>query len=162
MTVNDFPLFLTSGKRPLAAFSDLYFRCVHYITLNIRRTLLTTWNYTYPNLDIACNKIMIFHKVKVPGPLLGRPPCGLILVTNTFRKRSLSLALWVVAYGRFNCIWHKEPYTTCFRESNFAPNTFPPHNNFCLCQYINNLDELKGLDLIYDHWCLNFLAPRWY
>ena len=86
-----------------------------------------------------------------------RPPCGLILVTNTSRKRPLSLARWVVAYGRFDCIWHKEPYTTCFSESNFAQITFHPHNNFCLCQYINSLDELKELDLIYNHWCLTSL-----
>ena len=32
LTVNDFPLFLTSCKRPLDAFSDLYVRCVHYAT----------------------------------------------------------------------------------------------------------------------------------
>ena len=38
---NDFPLFLTSCKRPLDAFSDLYVRYVHYATWNIphvRRT----------------------------------------------------------------------------------------------------------------------------
>ena len=29
--VNDFPLFLTSCKRPLHTFSGLYFRCVHYV-----------------------------------------------------------------------------------------------------------------------------------
>ena len=33
LTVNDFPLFLTSCKRPLDAFSDLYVRSgVHYVT----------------------------------------------------------------------------------------------------------------------------------
>ena len=32
LTVNVFPLFLTSCKRPLDAFSDLYVRCVHYAT----------------------------------------------------------------------------------------------------------------------------------
>ena len=32
---NDFPLFLTSCKRPLDAFSDLYVRYVHYATWNI-------------------------------------------------------------------------------------------------------------------------------
>ena len=32
LTVNDFPLFLTSCKRPLDAFSDLYVRCVYYAT----------------------------------------------------------------------------------------------------------------------------------
>ena len=32
LMVNDFPLFLTSCKRPLDAFSDLYVRCVHYAT----------------------------------------------------------------------------------------------------------------------------------
>ena len=32
LTVNDFALFLTSSKRPLDAFSDLYVRSVHYGT----------------------------------------------------------------------------------------------------------------------------------
>ena len=32
LTVNDFPWFLTSCKRPLDTFSDLYFRWVHYVT----------------------------------------------------------------------------------------------------------------------------------
>ena len=32
LTVNDFPWLLTSCKRPLDAFSDLNFRCVHYVT----------------------------------------------------------------------------------------------------------------------------------
>ena len=32
LTVKHFPLFLTSCKRPLDAFSDPYFRCVHYFT----------------------------------------------------------------------------------------------------------------------------------
>ena len=32
LTVNDFPLFLTPGERPLDAFSDLYVCCVHYAT----------------------------------------------------------------------------------------------------------------------------------
>ena len=31
LMVNDFPLFFTSCKRPLHAFSGLYFRCVHYV-----------------------------------------------------------------------------------------------------------------------------------
>ena len=32
LTVNDFPLFLTSCRRLLDAVSDLYVRCVHYAT----------------------------------------------------------------------------------------------------------------------------------
>ena len=32
LTGNDFLLFLTSGNRPLDAFSDLYVHCVHYVT----------------------------------------------------------------------------------------------------------------------------------
>ena len=32
LTINDFPLLLTSCKPPLDAFSDLYFRCVYYVT----------------------------------------------------------------------------------------------------------------------------------
>ena len=58
LTVNDFPLFLNSCKRPLDTFSDLYLSCVHYATKNIRRTLVTTWNYRCRNLDIACNKYL--------------------------------------------------------------------------------------------------------
>ena len=58
LTVNDLPLFLTSCKWPLDAFSDLYVRCVHYATKNIQRTLVTTWNYTWRNLDIACNEYL--------------------------------------------------------------------------------------------------------
>ena len=27
-----------------------YFRCMHDVTWNVRRTLVTTWNYAYPNL----------------------------------------------------------------------------------------------------------------
>ena len=54
LTVHDFPLFfLTSCKQPLDAFSDLYVCCVHYATKNIWRTLVTMWNYTWRNLDIA-------------------------------------------------------------------------------------------------------------
>ena len=57
LTVNDFPLFLTSCKRPLDVFSNLYVRCVHYATWNIRRSLVATWNYTCRYLDIACNEL---------------------------------------------------------------------------------------------------------
>ena len=32
LTLNDFPLYLTSFKRPPDAFSGLYVRCVHYAT----------------------------------------------------------------------------------------------------------------------------------
>ena len=31
LRVNDFPLFLTSFKRPLDVFSKPYFRCMHYV-----------------------------------------------------------------------------------------------------------------------------------
>ena len=55
--------------------------CVHYATKNIRRTLVTLWNYTWRSLDIACNLIN-FHKVDVSGPLRGRDPCGSILVSD--------------------------------------------------------------------------------
>ena len=44
--------------------------------------------YTYPNLDIACNKI-VSHKVDVPGPLL---------------SDQLVFVSWVVAYRRFDCM----------------------------------------------------------
>ena len=32
LTINDFPLFLTSCKRPLDSVFDLCFRCLHYVT----------------------------------------------------------------------------------------------------------------------------------
>ena len=52
-SLNDFLLFLTSCKRVLDAVCDIYFHCVHCNTLNIRKT----WNYTWRNLEIACNKL---------------------------------------------------------------------------------------------------------
>ena len=55
--LNDFLLFLTSCKRPFDVFSDLYLFCVHCATLNIQKTLVTTWNYIRRNLEIACNKL---------------------------------------------------------------------------------------------------------
>ena len=55
--INDFPMFLTTCKRPLDASSDLSVRCVHHATKSIRRPLVTTWNYSCRNLiDTACNK----------------------------------------------------------------------------------------------------------
>ena len=54
---------------------------MHYATKNIRRTLVTVWNYTWRSLDIACHLIN-FHKVDVSGPLLERDPCGSILVSD--------------------------------------------------------------------------------
>ena len=41
VTIKDILLFLTSCKRPLDSFFDFYFRSEHYVTLNIRRTLVT-------------------------------------------------------------------------------------------------------------------------
>ena len=63
LMVNDCPLFLTFCKRPLDVFSNLYVccGCVHDATKDIRRTLVTTWNYTL-------HEIYIFHKLDVSGP----------------------------------------------------------------------------------------------
>ena len=47
LMVNDFPLFLTSCKRPLDTFSNLYVCCVHYATENVWRTSVSAWNYTW-------------------------------------------------------------------------------------------------------------------
>ena len=52
-----FSIALTYCKRPFDAFSDLYVRCMHYVPLCIRKTLVTTSNYTCRNLDIARNKL---------------------------------------------------------------------------------------------------------
>ena len=32
-------------------------------TAEYDKILVTTWNHTYPNLDIACNQLYIFHKL---------------------------------------------------------------------------------------------------
>ena len=36
----------------------ILFVSVHYATKNIQKTLVTTWNYTWCNLDIACNEYL--------------------------------------------------------------------------------------------------------
>ena len=100
--VTNFPLFLTSCKRSLDAFSDLYFRYVHYVTWNIQRTLGTTWNYTCPNLEIACNKLSFL--VDVPGPLLGRDPSASILVNDHLPYGALSICILV------GCLWEVQLY----------------------------------------------------
>ena len=62
--------------------------------------LVTTWNNTWRDLEIACNKI-VFDKVDVPGPLLGRGPLWL---DSCKRPPPVSdhqlkvFAFWVVAY----------------------------------------------------------------
>ena len=49
--------------------------------LNIQRTLGTTWNYTYPNLDFACNKLSFIKKM-CPDLFLEETPYGSILVND--------------------------------------------------------------------------------
>ena len=49
--------------------------------LNIQRTLGTTWNYTYPNLDFACNKLSFIKKM-CPDLFLEETPSGSILVND--------------------------------------------------------------------------------
>ena len=36
-----------------------------------KERLTTTLNYTYHNLEIACNKLSTVKQIPVPGPLLG-------------------------------------------------------------------------------------------
>ena len=79
-----------------------------YATMNIRRTLVTTWkwwNYTWRSLDIAC-LLTIFHKVDVAAPRLGR---GFLWFDSCKRPPPVSdqpkCKDWVVAYGRFYCIF---------------------------------------------------------
>ena len=99
LTVSDFPLFLTSCKRPLNAFFDLHVRRVHY---GIQRTLVTTWNYRCRTLDILI--FIISQKVDVSGPLFGRAPQWF---DSCKRPPPVgdhsSLHFWVVGYGRFEC-----------------------------------------------------------
>ena len=64
---------------------------------------VTTWNYTYPNLDITCNKLS--YEVDMTGPLHERAT----LWFNSCKRpppisNHLVYAFWVVAYGRFDCI----------------------------------------------------------
>ena len=67
---------------------------MHYATKNIRRTLLTTRNYTWRNLNIACY-LIIFRKVDVSGSLLG----GRALWFDSC-KRPLSLHFgWLLTRG---------------------------------------------------------------
>ena len=111
---NDFSLFLTSYKRRPDAFSDLYVRCVHCATKNIRRTAFSN------NMDLHMAKLrncmrlwIIVHKVDVPTgtswPLLARCPArGSILASDHLPSNPLVFAFWVVVNGRFELqFWGK-------------------------------------------------------
>ena len=73
-TVNDFPLFLTSSKQPLDAFFDLGYFAVCTVLLRISEELQWQHGTTHILTKILHAIIIIFHKVDVPGPLLGRDP----------------------------------------------------------------------------------------
>ena len=79
--VHDFLWFLTSYKRQLDAFSDVYVRCAHCATLSIRRILETKWNYTWRNLQITCNKLSSI-KLMYPDLFSEETPRGSILVSD--------------------------------------------------------------------------------
>ena len=111
---NDFSLFLTSYKWRSDAFSDLYVRCVHCATKNIRRTAFSN------NMDLHMAKLrncmrlwIIVHKVDMPAgtswPLLARCPArGSILASDHLPSNPLVFAFWVVANGRFELqFWGK-------------------------------------------------------
>ena len=82
---------------------------------------MRTWNYTYPNLDIACNK------VEVPGPLLGRdlpphPPFNSCQRQPPLSDHSV-FAFLVVAYER----------TERFDYSNFSIVEKSSHPDYRRC-----------------------------
>ena len=65
--------------------------------------LVTTWSYTYPNLDIVCIKLSSINYL--PGRLLGREPLWFNSCKQPPPITDHSVfAFWVVAYGRFDCI----------------------------------------------------------
>ena len=79
---------------------------------------MRTWNYTYPNLDIACSK------VEVRGPLLGRdpppPPFNSCQRQPPLSDHSV-FAFWVVAYERFD-----------YSNFSIVENSFHPDYRRCL------------------------------
>ena len=60
---------------------------------------MTAWNYIYPNLDIACNKLPSIKKMCV-NLFSEETSCGSIRPPPV-SDRSV-FAFWVVAYGRFD------------------------------------------------------------
>ena len=71
------------------------------------------------HISIARNKIIIFHKVDVPGPLLRRGPLWFYSCKRPPPVSDNSIfAFWVVAYGRFDCI------NLVYRASHVLPEQF--------------------------------------
>ena len=57
--------------------------CDHFLGLGWWFSLfLTTWNYTFRNLDVACNKLSSIKYRMCPDLFLEEAPCGSILVND--------------------------------------------------------------------------------
>ena len=78
---NDFSLFLSSCKRPLDTFSDLYFSLCALCYLEYTTC---TWKYTWCNLGIALSRSAQTSSWK-------RPPVILFLKATTSNKQPLIL-----------------------------------------------------------------------
>ena len=51
--------------------------------VRVEELLVTTWNYTYHNLDIVCKKVTSIKHISVDH-FSEKTPCGSILVSNHF------------------------------------------------------------------------------
>ena len=51
--------------------------------VRVEELLVTTWNYTYHNLDILCNKLSSTKYISADH-VSENTPCGSILVSNHF------------------------------------------------------------------------------
>ena len=84
----DFLLFWTSCKRPNDALPDLYVRCVQCSNYNRRSILVTTWTYTWRNLESVCNKLSSIKWMAWTSSWKRRPVVRFLLL-----KRLLSLCI---------------------------------------------------------------------
>ena len=57
--------------------------------------LVTTWNYTYSILELACNKLFSIKYIYMlsGGPLPEKIPCGCLIVVSSRTSRRLPLNL---------------------------------------------------------------------
>ena len=162
LTFNDFPLFVTSCKRPLDAFSDLFVRCVHYATKNMRRTLVTTWDYT-------CHNSKTLHALNgcVWTSSEKRPPVFRFFWATTHSV----FAFWVVAYGRFDCsVWvPRIPWrllSCCKTDWNELPLIYycskPNYWNTCKGYFwLHCLVDVVVLFSFYVKKIIDFLSISW-
>ena len=99
---NNVSLFLSLCKWPLNAWFVPYVRWMCYTTFinRVRKeSLVSTWNYTYCNLEIA--RYESLSKCRCFQTFLGRDSCGSILVIDRLPlSNHLIFAVWVVIFGR--------------------------------------------------------------